>query len=446
MTSRHDECKQTPDENERLRMFPIRLISALLPVRAVLPRPVRQLAVALGLAGTLTALPLAAQSPFSAALYVNDAAITHYEIDQRSRFLEFIGAGGGSDARETARERLIEERLQVQEAGRLGLRVSAAQVSEGMNEFAARAELSAEELITLLRQAGIDPETFSEFIRAGVMWRELVQARFGPDVAITSAQIDRALNVASVRPVPEVLISEIFLPDDPQFAEIVQQLIPQILEITSLEEFSAAARQVSAAPSAETGGRVERWLPLATLPAPIQTALSNAAVGQVIGPLEVPGAFAFFQLRAQRDNRDVPAGDVELEFRRAALPGGRSEANLARVSALREGVDSCGDLGRVLGRVAPELPEGAAPVQTLRAPQVPAGYATELARLEPGQITANLVEGGDLVVLMLCARRIAPDPAPDREAVRFALFSQTLEGMAEVYLQTLRADAEIRSR
>jgi peptidyl-prolyl cis-trans isomerase SurA len=422
------------------------LLSA--PIRAAAPRcrPCAPGALHRLLAAVLVllfALPAAAQAPFSAAVWVNDEAITHHEIDQRARFLTFIG-GGGPDARGRARDRLIEERLQLQAGQRFGLRPTPEQIAEGMAEFALRADLSADELVDLLRRDGIAPETFREFVRAGVIWRDLVQGRFGPDIFVTEAQIDRALSVANVRPVEEVLISEIFLPTDPQFAEIVQELIPQVLAIDTIEEFALAAREISAAPSGEQGGRVDTWFALRQLPEDVATALEGARVGQVIGPLEVPGAYAFFQLRARREARELPAGQIELEFRRAVLPGGRSEANLARVAELRGRAPRCADFGPVLFDLAPGLPAEAVETLTLRQPQLPAGLATELARLNPGGISANLVEQGQLVVLQLCARRFLPEPEPTREQVRFAVFNEQIQRRAEVWLQTLREEAEIR--
>ncbi|WP_209426628.1 peptidylprolyl isomerase [Pararhodobacter sp. SW119] len=400
-------------------------------------------ALPLALCAALTA-PATAQSPFSAAVWVNDDAITFHEIDQRSRFLEFIG-GGGPDVRTIARERLIEDRLQLQVGRRFGLRATPEQITEGMAEFASRVELSTPEFLSRLQQAGVSQETFREFVHAGIVWRELVQGRFGPEIVVTEPQIDRALSVENVRPVPEILISEIFLPADPQFAEIVQQLIPQILEIDTLEEFALAAREVSAAPSGQAGGRVDNWLPLRSLPEPIAAQFETAVPGQIIGPVDVPGAFAIFQLRAKRETRNVPPGQIELEFRRATLPGGRTEANLTRVAELRIRAERCADFGPVIGDLAPTLPMEAVETVTLRQPQLSTGLATELARLDPGEISANLVDNGQLIVLQLCARRFVADPQPTREQARFAVFGQQIERRAEVWLQTLRAEAEIRT-
>jgi len=421
---------------------------AAAPVRPTLRGWVRATlaaaALALGAAlPTLGPAPASAQSPFAAAVYVNDSAITNYEIDQRRRFLEFIGAGG-SNPRERALERLIEDRLQMQEAQRLGLRLSPGQLNAAMAEFARRAELSVDEMVARMARDGIDRETFVEFIRAGTIWRELVQGRFGPEVRITPAEIERAMSVENLRPRTEVLISELFLPSDPEFAEAVAELVPRILAITTVEEFGNAARQVSAAPSREQGGRVDNWIPIEVIPDPLQSQLREGRVGRVLGPLEVPGALGFFVLRAIRETRDVPAGQTELEFRRVALPGGRSPQNDARVAQIRAQSDTCADFGAAVGRAAPGLSPAAVTTETRLATALPAGMATELARLNPGQVSANLVIDGALEVVMLCARRIVPDPRPSAAEVEMTLINRELEARAEVYLQTLRAEAEIR--
>jgi len=430
---------------ETARQAPVRHRHAP-ALRRLIRRATRPLAVlAVALAGLVFTLPAQAQSPFAAALYVNDSAVTNYEIGQYARFLEFLGVGG-SDARAEARERLIEDRLRLQEARRLGIRVTPTEILAGMSEFAARAELTRDEMIDRLAQAGVDRITFEEFIRAGVLWRELVNQRNRGEIRITPSQIERAQSVAAVRPVTEVLLSEIFLPSDPEFAEAVQQLIPQILAINSMEEFANAARQISAAPTAPQGGRIDRWIELPSLPEPIAIGVSAAPVGGIIGPIEVPGAFAIFQLRGRRDTRDVPAGDIEVEYRRVGLPGGRSEANLQRVAAIRATTDSCSDLGRVVGLIAPELPEGAVATLTQRQNALSTGVATELGRLNPGQISANLVESNELVVHMLCARRVVPDPRPARGEIEMSLYNRALEGISEIYLQTLRSEADIRTQ
>lgn len=424
-------------------------LARLSPAAAALPRLGRAalLVAGLALAGTGAGLPPAgpaqAQSPFAVAVHVNDSAITNYEIDQRRRFLEFIGAAG-TDARGRAIERLIEDRLQMQEARRLGLRLSPGQLNEAMEEFAARVELDVDEFLARMRRDGIERETFVEFIRAGTLWRELIQGLYGPSIRITEAEIERATSIENVRPRREVLLSELFLPTDPEFAEAVAELVPLVLAISSVEEFGRAAREVSAAPSREQGGRIDNWIQIETIPEPLQSELRDGRIGRVIGPLEIPGALGFFMLRANRETRDVPAGLTELEFRRVRLPGGRSTGNEQRVASIRAHATTCADFGAVVGRAAPELSPEAVTTVTAMVPELPAATATELARLNPGQISATQVIDGGLEVVMLCARRLVPDPRPSRGEVENLLVNQALERRAELLVQRLRAEAEIR--
>ena len=384
-----------------------------------------------------------AQSLFSAELHVNDSAITRYEINQRAAFLEYIGAGG-EDPRARARDRLIEERLMMQEARRFNVRLSADAINAAAVEFAARAEKTPDEMIRELAAAGVARETFDEFIRVGAVWRELVRGRLAADIRVTEADVDRALLVEAQQPVREVQISELFLPTDPQFAFVVRQVLPAIPEITSIEAFSAAARQYSALPSAANGGRIDRWIPLESMPETLSVPFATAAPGAIVGPIDVPGAYAFFQLRERREVRNIAPGQVELDYRRALLPGGRSDATAAQVAQIRAGVDSCADFGAVVSRTVPGVSAESTAMVTQRAPALPAALRTELARMNPGDISASLVQDGALVVVMLCNRRVVPDPVLSRDEVRLLLQNRALEQAALVYLQTLRNSAEIR--
>lgn len=415
------------------------------PALARLAFHARRVTVPAVLLALLLLAPVArAQSPFAAALYVNDSPITNYEIAQKILFLEFIGAGG-ENPRERAIERLIEERLQMHEARRMGGRLTPDQIAEGTAEFAARAQLTGEELIARMAEAGIDQQTLDDFIRAGMLWREMVRTLYGQSLNITESQIDQAVSVEGVQPATEVLISEIFLPNDPQYAEALQRIVPQILRITSETEFSNAARQVSAAPTGPAGGRVDRWVDVASIPEPVGPLMATAAVGSVVGPVEMPGALAFFQLRARRESRAVPPDAILIDWRRVALPGGRSEANLAGVAALRTEVDGCADFAGEVLRQFPELAESAIETRSDRLAALSAAERTELERLNALQMSSNMVEGGALVLVMLCSRSVAVEGAtPSREDVRMALINRALEGQAELYLQRLRANAEIR--
>ena len=141
-----------------------------------------------------TVLPGAAsaQNLFSPAIVVNDSVVTYYELDQRTRMNQVLNAPG--NPAEAAREQLIDDRIRLQAVQQAGIVLSEEDVLDGMSEFAGRANLTREEFVQALEGAGVAEQTFRDFVRAGLGWRELVQARFVGQVNITDTEIDRALS------------------------------------------------------------------------------------------------------------------------------------------------------------------------------------------------------------------------------------------------------------
>ena len=153
-------------------------------------------------------------NPFAPVIMVNDLGITGYEIDQRMRFLELLRAPG--DLREAAEKALIEDRIRVFAAERAGIRATEEQITAGMTEFAGRANLPVEEFIKALGQNGVEPQTFRDFVSAGLVWREVVRSDFAPKVQSSEADIDRAMALESDRGKgTRVLLSEVIIPAPP---------------------------------------------------------------------------------------------------------------------------------------------------------------------------------------------------------------------------------------
>ncbi|MEM9754160.1 MAG: hypothetical protein AAF916_12370, partial [Planctomycetota bacterium] len=92
-----------------------------------------------------------AQSQFSPVIRVNDSAITAFELTQRTRLLTVLGATTGVE--QIARDGLIEERLQQQAAAQQGISVAEEDVTLGLDEFAGRLGISADEFLGQLEQA-----------------------------------------------------------------------------------------------------------------------------------------------------------------------------------------------------------------------------------------------------------------------------------------------------
>ena len=155
-----------------------------------LPALFAALALMIGAGITAPAGPATAQNLFEPVIYVNDRVITRYELQQRARMLQLFRAPG--DPQQLAREQLIEERIKMDAADSAGASLPDEAIRSGMEEFAGRADMGADAFIAQLEQAGVAEQSFRDFVRAGITWREFSRARFANRVSVSDADLERA--------------------------------------------------------------------------------------------------------------------------------------------------------------------------------------------------------------------------------------------------------------
>lgn len=399
-------------------------------------RPFSLLLIAVLALGLVLPAATLAQGPFAPRVHVNDRVVTNFEVEQRALFLRLFSTPGDLEA--VALDRLIEEQLQLFEARRLGITVGEQQIRAGMEEFAQRTELPLEEFIAAIGQAGVEEDSFREFVRAGLAWRQVLTRRYGGRIDFTDAQIDQALSLPAQRGAVRVLLSEIVLPTLPQFAEQTAALIPEIARIQGIEAFAAAARAYSASDSSERGGRLD-WLELSNLPEGVRPILLQLRPGQVTPPVRTANAVIFLQLRAiERVSGFTPA-QTQVEYAQVLVPGAGTPAAATEIARLRARADTCRDLGGLTPQSTPDRFSVASSLLS----EVPTEIALELAKLDAGEISTNLRRGDAAVVLMLCARVPAEDLRPGRDQMRDILGNRRIEQLSNALLAELRAAARI---
>jgi len=391
----------------------------------LVPRSLLALCVA---AAALSGDPAMAQGEFAPVARVDDRVVTRHEVDQRARFFTLLRAPG--DPRELALDRLIEERLQLAAAEADGITVSDAAIEAGMAEFAARANLSAEEFVAALAQAGVQETTFRDFVEVGVAWREVVRARFAPQASVTEAEVDRVLAATAPGVDDRVLLSEILLPaGTPESRRASLDRARRIAaEVGSVEDFSDAAHRVSSAASRAQGGARD-WIRVTALPPEVQAEVARLQPGQMTRPIEGEDTVALFFLR----ERDVPLGGETGVPTVDYVTFAANETNLARITA---DVQTCEE-------VFAEAREGRAQDPQRRflpVAQVSAPVAQVLDGLDAGEIAA--LPGGGAV--MLCTRTLGINFDAARAEVRGQLLNQQVAAQAAQYLAELRSRAIIQ--
>lgn len=369
--------------------------------------------------------------PFDAVIGVNDRVVTRYEMEQRLLFLQILRQPG--DLPKMARDGLIEDRLRLAAADALGLKAGPDQIAAGMAEFAGRANLSTEEFLKATGEMGLDAESFRDFVEAGILWRDVVRAKFADTVSITEAEIDRAIAQYEPTSALQLDLLALEIPGEGVGLSGAQAQARRLQsQITSEEDFTAAARATATTTMQRLG-----WKRLSELPANARPALARLAPASLSRPVEVDGKLVLYWLR---ERGEAPLGKdagVWLDHAEFLLPEGPGVE--AEAAAIRARVDDCDDLYTV----AKGLPAERLTRETQPQAAVPSDLAAVLATLDAGETAARLSRNGWRVFQMLCSRGPAPDLVPDRDTIREQLLNQRLSALADIYLEELRSEAII---
>lgn len=140
---------------------------------------------------------------------VNDEPITTYDVQQRTRMIRVFS--GGRQGEKDAIEQLIDEKLMLQEAKRRHVTVTDAEVDAEFATRARSAKLNAAQFAQAMRQAGFDPQTFKDFVRANLAWGQIVRSRFRATVDITDQEVARALTGRETSPESDQTATEYLL-------------------------------------------------------------------------------------------------------------------------------------------------------------------------------------------------------------------------------------------
>lgn len=382
--------------------------------------------------------PTFAVAQFAPVIVINDAVVSEFEIDQREAMLRVFRTPG--DLQQVARDQLIEDRLKLEALNAAGLRITPEGLRGAMGEFSARENMDVDQFIAVLGQAGVAEETFRDFVRVNVSWRDYIRSRFGDRAQVSEAEIDQALGQSSGSAGIEVLLNEIIIAAPPPRAASALATAQRIAQLTSTSAFEAEARRVSALPSRTRGGRLD-WLPITNYPAGLRGLLLDLAPGQVTAPIPITDGVALFQMRGLREVNQVAPEPAAIEYAAFYIAGGLTDRALREAQSIDNRVDTCDDLYGV----AQGLPEDRLQRDVLPPADIPTDVAMILATLDTGETNYSLTRanGETLVFLIMCGRTPVLGEGVDRETVRNQLRSQRLANYADALLADLRAAATI---
>jgi peptidyl-prolyl cis-trans isomerase SurA len=388
-----------------------------------------------------------------ATAIVNGTIITGTDVDQR---LALILTANGGKVSDEEKERLrlqvlrnlIDETLQIQEAAANDIKVDKAEIDGSYERVAANFRKSPTEFDKYLREQGSSAASIRRQIEGELAWNRLLRRNVQPFVNVGEDEVRSVVDrLQAAKGSDEFRIGEIYLSATPENQEQIAANARNIIEqIKQGGSFAAYARQFSEASTAAVGGDLG-WVRPAQLPDELARAAAEMNVGQMAGPVPIPGGFSIIYVMDKRKVLTADPRDGLMSLKQLSLefPAGttREQAN-AKATAFAtaaKAIKGCGAADQVGKSLGADVVDN----DGVKVRDLPPQLQEMLLALQIGESTPPFGSVQDGVrVLVLCGR---DDPqaanAPSFEQIMAQMEDERVNKRARIYLRDLRRDAVI---
>lgn len=408
---------------------------------------------ALELPETITLMGKSDPNIRKATAVVNGEVITQTDVEQR---LALVILANNNRISEEEKERLrlqvlrnlIDEALQIQEASAKKIEVPEAEIDQNFARVAANFRYNPTTFATYLQKVGSSAASMKRQIKGEIAWNRLLRREVQPFVNVSDEEVQAKMErLREAKGSDEYRIGEIYMQAAPEATQQVSQRMQQIMnEIRQGGSFPAFARQYSQASTAAVGGELG-WVRPALLPVELASAAQQMEVGQIAGPIAVPGGFSIVYLMDKRQVLTADPRDALLSLKQVAIdfPAGtapeqaqKTANELGEAAATLRG---CGAVEDLAARLGADVVEN----DGVRARDLPGQLQNIILALQIGQSTppfGSIEEG--VRVLVLCGRDDPVDASqPSFEQIMGQIEEERVNKRARTYLRDLRRDAVI---
>jgi peptidyl-prolyl cis-trans isomerase SurA len=121
-----------------------------------------------------------------------------YALGLQRQALDSARASVLPGKRKEAQEELIEERLKMQEARKMGIEIPDEEVSRIVRGIAEKNNMTEKQFGEHIKGMGSDIAIMRTRFRAGFAWREVVRRRFAPQISISQRDLDRFISTGGL--------------------------------------------------------------------------------------------------------------------------------------------------------------------------------------------------------------------------------------------------------
>jgi len=247
---------------------------------------------------------------------VNEDAISVSDLQDRLRMV--VISTGQKPSKKIVKqftpqvlESLIEEQIQLQEASRLGLKVSPQEIRAQFENIATRNKSDPDTFEKMIIASGINIKTMKNQIRAQIAWSKVVHSKLRSKVQVTSNDIQNHIDrfQRSIGQ-EEYWVGQISLPvkneqEDTKIKNLAHQLASQIQ--TGKADFTRVAQQFSRTPNGMRGETM-RWVKKGQLSPELNKVLQSTPIGKISDPVRLSDGYhiIFVQKKRQIEQASAP--------------------------------------------------------------------------------------------------------------------------------------------
>jgi peptidyl-prolyl cis-trans isomerase SurA len=389
----------------------------------------------------------------SIAAVVNEDVITLFDVQSR---VGLIMATSGMENTPDMQRRilpqvidsLIEERLKSQEARRLKINTSEAELRQAVENIEQRNNMPPGAFRSLLETRGIDMGSLYSQIEADVAWVKVVRQELQRTVTVAPEEVNTVLDrLKANQGKPEYLLAEISLPVNTAAQEqAVQQLANQLVEqARGGKAFPQLAQQFSQSPTAAVGGDLG-WVISGDLEPELNAAVTRLEKNQISNPIRTSTGYHILTLRDVRSAGTPDPGMAAITLSQIYLPteGGRAldEQRLEQLSESIRAATSCEQMNKLAEEIATP---GSGPIPPIYVASLPDAVRNAVITLKPGQVSQPINVPGAILFAMVCIRR-DDTGVPSADQVYANLENEKLQNAARQRLRDLRRQALVDVR
>lgn len=414
------------------------------------------------LAQTHTASPAVKEIDHIVAV-ANDDVITYTELENRMRLikqqLQQRQAKLPPDdvLRKQVLEQLIMERLQLQVAQQVGIRVDDETINQVINNIAQENKFTLEQFREVLAREGYNFADFRQNIKKDITLNQLRKRRVENRVTVTEQEVDNYLinqanrgNSNDEFHLAHILIAvpEAASPDQIQAAKERAETVLAQLRLGA--DFAETAIAVSNGQKALEGGDLG-WRKAGQLPTLFSESVIGMQVGQMSELIRSPSGFHIIKLmdrrsKAQRHTVQQTLARHILKRPNEVISNAEAKQRITRLYDRIQGGADFGQLARATSDDTGSAVEGGSLGWVNPGVMVPE-FEEQMNKLQPGQISKPFESQFGWHIVQVMARRQQDNTQQyERTQARQQIGRRKSEAAVESWLREMRSEAYVEYR